>query len=138
MAGGFNGRPFVQAWTVNLQIQIPRGRGAQLHYDNFVDPYGKVRYTAFVSGIGYGGFEQSPGYAMAAAPLIDRYLVRGLIEDEDGKPVWGIAVQIDGQVVFSDSQGEFFVRFKRPGPYPAPLPSTDRSAPAAGKPFPLH
>jgi hypothetical protein len=32
--------------------------------------------------------------------------------------VWGVAVQVDGQYVYSDSQGQFFLRFSRAGAAP--------------------
>jgi hypothetical protein len=116
LAGGFNGRPFIQAWTLSLRIQMPRG--IQLRYDNYIDPFGKVRYTAFASGIGYARNGEPIAVAAVPAQPIYAFVVRGRAQDERGQPVWGVAVQIDGRLVYSDSQGEFFLRFKNRGEYP--------------------
>jgi hypothetical protein len=37
-------------------------------------------------------------------------MVQGLVIDEEGKPVRGAAVAIDGETVYTDSDGYFFVR----------------------------
>jgi hypothetical protein len=117
LAGGFGGRTFVQAWTVNLQIHLPRG--VTFHYDTFLDPFGHFRYTAYVNGIRYNPVEKVLEPSVAGAqPSLGRYLVRGEVQDERGNPVWGVAVQVDGQYVYSDSQGQFFLRFSRAGEYP--------------------
>jgi hypothetical protein len=116
LAGAFNGRPFVQAWAVNAQIQLPRG--IRMHYGTFIDPFGKFRYTAFLSGIRYnGGGEAFPGPASAPVNL-GHYVIRGVVQDEHGNPVWGVAVQIDSTFVYSDNSGQFYVRVSRGGDYP--------------------
>ncbi len=124
LAGGFGGRAFVQAWTVNLQVQMPRG--ISLHYDTFLDPFGKFRYTAFANGISYIPVEQVMESPASSRTALSRYLIRGVVQDERGDPVWGIAIQVDGQYVYSDNQGEFFLRVSRPGDYPLRVLS-DRS-----------
>jgi hypothetical protein len=58
LAIGFGGRQFVQAWMVSVQFSLPRG--AQFHYDNLLDPFGRVRYTAYGSGIGYSREGEMP------------------------------------------------------------------------------
>jgi len=116
VAGAFGGRAFVQAWTVNLRLQMPKGIG--FHYQTFVDPFGKFRYTAFLSGVGYNG-EGAGAKAPSALPAnLGRYVIRGVVRDERGQPVWGIAIQIDGQFVYSDDMGEFFIRVPRRSEYP--------------------
>jgi hypothetical protein len=44
-------------------------------------------------------------------------VVRGAVVDEHSKPVRGAALQIDGQPVFTDSQGNFLLRVKKEKPY---------------------
>ena len=46
-----------------------------------------------------------------------RYVVRGVVRDELGHPVEGAALDIGGQVVFTNSAGEFFVRMRQPRQY---------------------
>jgi hypothetical protein len=43
-----------------------------------------------------------------------RYVVRGAVRDEQGHAVEGAAVEIGGEVVFTNSTGEFFLRVGRP------------------------
>ncbi len=118
MAGGFglSGRQFTQAWMVNVGLSLPHG--LRFHYDNFFDPFGRVRYTAYVSGVSYAREGALP---VGGAPLsvrLARYLVRGVVQDEKGQPVWGIAIHLDGQTVYSNTMGQFFLRLKNRGPYP--------------------
>lgn len=121
LAGGFNGRTFVQAWAINAQIQIPRG--ISLHYNTFVDPFGKFRYTAFLSGITYSAQEQLPGAPKTSLATLGHYLIKGNVEDESGHAVWGIAIQIDSQFVYSDSLGQFYIRVSHRGKYPLSVSS---------------
>jgi hypothetical protein len=117
LAGAFNGKQYSQAWTVN--VGLPLIRGIRVHADTYIDPTGKMRYTAWADGIGFSrGGEQIPQSATAAVTSIGSYVVRGRIQDTNGKPIWGIAVQVDGQSGFSDSNGEFFLRFPHADTYP--------------------
>jgi hypothetical protein len=47
-----------------------------------------------------------------------RYVVRGIVRDENGNPVEGAAIEIGTDVVFTNSTGEFFHRLGRPGRSP--------------------
>jgi len=43
-----------------------------------------------------------------------RYIVRGVVRDEGGAPVEGAAIALGGEMAFTNSRGEFFVRVRRP------------------------
>ncbi len=43
-----------------------------------------------------------------------RYVIRGAVRDEEGHAVEGAAIEIGGELVFTNSSGEFFVRVGRP------------------------
>jgi hypothetical protein len=116
LAGAFNGRPFVQAWVVNAQIQLPTGIG--LHYGTFIDPFGKFRYTAFLSGIHYSAEGEGLPGPTSAPVNFGHYLIHGVVQDELGNPIWGVAVQVDSTFVYSDNSGQFYVRVSRGGDYP--------------------
>lgn len=117
LAGAFNGKQYAQAWTVN--VGLPLIRGIRVHADSYIDPTGKMRYTTWADGIGFSrGGEQIPQSASAPITSIGSYVVRGRVQDTTGKPIWGIAVQVDGQMAFSDSSGEFFLRFSHAETYP--------------------
>ena len=117
LAGAFNGKQYSQAWTVN--VGLPLIRGIRVHAETYVDPTGKMRYTTWADGIGFSrGGEQVPQSATSSITGIGSYIVRGRVQDATGKPIWGIAVQVDGQSGFSDSNGEFFLRFSHADTYP--------------------
>jgi len=127
----FGGTSVFHAWTVNAKVRLIRG--VRLNLNSVVDPTGHVRYTAFLDGIFFSrDGSYLPGTDVSSMPVnFERYMVRGIVQDEAGNPVWGIAVQVDAQTAFSDTTGQFYLRFRRPGIYPvyvrpeqsiAPLP----------------
>jgi hypothetical protein len=123
LAGGFNGKPYTSMWTVNLLMQLPHS--LRVHADSFIDPSGKVRYTTWVDGIGMSrNGEVLPQGNRNLNANFARFVVTGIVQDEQAKPVWGIAVQVDGQTAFTDNSGHFFLRFRKGLTYPvAILPS---------------
>ncbi len=117
LAGAFNGKQYSQAWTVN--VGLPLVRGIRVHADTYIDPTGNMRYTTWADGIGFSrGGEQIPQSGSAPITSIGSYIVRGRVQDTNGEPIWGVAVQVDGQMGFSDSSGEFFLRFSHSDTYP--------------------
>jgi hypothetical protein len=103
------GGPFVRVYNVSLRFR-PWG-STEITAQSNVDPNGRVRYTVAGSDYyyRYAGLESAQ-----AAPLkINQYVVKGIVLDQDERPVAGAALQIDGQVVFTDSEGRFLVRFPR-------------------------
>jgi hypothetical protein len=105
-----NASPFVQAMIVDLQIHL--FRGITLHGGSFVAPDGSVRYTADASGIvtreATGGRGSVQHYSIGSS------IVRGRVVDTKGQPVEGAALLIDNTPVFTDSDGRFFLRERRP------------------------
>jgi hypothetical protein len=117
LAGGFNGKPYTSMWTVNVLMQLPHS--LRIHADSFVDPSGKVRYTTWVDGIGMSGNgEAIPHQSGSVNANFAKFIVTGIVKDEKGKPVWGIAVQVDGQTAFTDNTGRFFLRLRKGLTYP--------------------
>ncbi len=120
LAGGFGGRSSMHIWTVNLNV--PLFHGISIHTDSMVDPTGKVRYTAWADGIGMGrNAEDAGARPTQAIPSFSRFVVKGVVQDTQGKPVWGISVHVDGQNAYSDSAGRFFLRFRRGEQYPVAI-----------------
>ena len=125
LAGGFDGKPYTSMWAVNLIAPLPRAM--RLHLDSIVDPAGKVRYTAWIDGIGWSkNGTPMPHQGGFAASSFSKFVVTGVVQDTDGKPVFGIAVQVDGQTAFTDTTGHFFMRFGKGLTYPLAV-LTDRS-----------
>jgi hypothetical protein len=46
-----------------------------------------------------------------------RLVVRGIVRDEAGVPIEGAAVDLNGEVVYTNSGGQFFLRTKHPAQY---------------------
>ncbi len=116
LAGGFSGKQYMQTWTVNLNV--PLVHGIRAHADTYLDATGRMRYTTWADGIGFSrDGEQNPASSVPNVSL-GRFIVKGRVIDSDGKPVWGIAIQVDGKMTYSDSSGQFFLRFRRGETYP--------------------
>jgi len=135
-------RSVFHAWTVNMKLRLVHGM--RLNVNSVIDPTGHVRYTAFLDGLFFSrDGSYLPGADVSNMPVnFDRYMVRGVVQDESGRPVWGIAVQVDTQVAFSDTTGQFYLRFHHPGIYPvyvrpeqsiAPLPYAGVSVPVTAE-----
>jgi hypothetical protein len=105
-----NASPFVQAMIVDLQIHL--FRGVSLHGGSFVAPDGSVRYSAEASGIMTR--EATGGRGSAQRYSIGSSVLRGRVVDTKGQPVEGAALLIDNMPVFTDSDGRFFLRERRP------------------------
>jgi hypothetical protein len=102
--------PFRSALNLTARLQLGK---YSTSVGTYVQPDGSVDYSAsgstFLYMGSFGGAQpQQVGGRMA------RYVIRGVVRDEDGQAVEGAAVDIGGEVVFTNSTGEFFVRVGRP------------------------
>jgi hypothetical protein len=48
---------------------------------------------------------------------IAKYVVQGVVKDDQGLPVEGAALHIGKQLAYTDSSGHFMVRFSKHGPF---------------------
>jgi hypothetical protein len=110
--GGRGG--FEQAMQVSLRFQF---RNAHFDVSTNVDPLGREAYTAYGTGYAYGSAIDRSGHGGGGASL-PRYLIQGTVVDEEGRPVAGVALRVDGQIVFSDSEGNFSLRERKPRGFP--------------------
>jgi len=102
--------PFKQFLTVNLRLQLPWD--TQFNGTSDVDPLGNVRYTGYANTVLY---RQHDGDGSSARKLsVYTNIVRGRVVDQNGEPIFGAALRVDGELVFTNSQGMFFVRRKKP------------------------
>ncbi len=126
LAGGFGGKRYSHVWMINLNVNI--FRGIRLRTDSYIDPLGKMRYTAAVDGIGWSrnGEDIQGRGPTQPIPAFSKFVVKGIVRDDQGQPVWGINVQVDGQSAYTDSKGQFFMRFRRGETYPVSI-VTERS-----------
>jgi len=104
------GNQFKQALVLNFQFR-PFGN-YQFNAGSYVTPDGTVKYTAYGGTFMYRGALGAP----AGATSVDfhKYVVLGRVVDESGKPIRGAALRVDGDVVYSGSDGVFFSRRRRP------------------------
>lgn len=105
-----NQSPFKQVIAANLRLRLTSGM--EVNGSTDVTPFGQVRYTAYATGFAYRGVSYPSGGASAGG-RIHNFVVRGRVRDAEGQPVRGAALKIDNEVVFTDSQGEFFTRLKK-------------------------
>jgi|SRR6185503_14903832 hypothetical protein len=52
---------------------------------------------------------------------ISKYLIQGVVLDDQGAPVEGAALHIGRQLSYTNSSGRFMVRFSKPGSFPLSL-----------------
>lgn len=101
--------------TLNLTARLQLGRYST-SIGTYIRPDGAVDYAAsgrtFLYMGGLGGVQ--PQFV---AHTLGRYLVRGVVREEDGTPVEGAAIALNDQMVFTNSQGEFFLRTRHPERY---------------------
>jgi len=103
---------FKQVIVLGLHFQLPRG--VQFNMANNVTPLGQVRYTAYASTYAYHGQgSDTPGASFNGAFF--RNVVRGHIVDVQDEPIAGAALRIGGELVVTDSEGNFLIRMKKPG-----------------------
>jgi hypothetical protein len=103
---------FRQALMLNVRVQTVGS--LQANVSSYVDPDGNVKYTAYVSQYLYRG--ESASSAPAEQGIYGN-VIRGVVSDENGNRVSGAALGVDGEVVYTDSQGSFLVRKKKAKEY---------------------
>jgi hypothetical protein len=99
--------PFMRALNLTIRLQLGN---SSVNIGTTVDPFGRVTYAASGSTYLYMG-ELAPG----VQPLtirFERYVIRGFVQDERGAPIEGAALDVGGEIVTTNSRGEFFVRTK--------------------------
>jgi hypothetical protein len=108
-------RPFEQALALNVMVRV---KGPlQLMAVSNVAPDGRLRYSFGVSTYLY----RLSGMAGSALPQesfsIAKYVIQGVVKDEQGNPVEGAALHIGKDIAYSDSAGHFQLRVAKHGPY---------------------
>lgn len=104
--------------TLNLTARLQLGNYST-SLGTYVREDGSIDYSAsgttFLYMGGLGGIQPQQ---VGTGAAMSRYVVRGVVRDETGAPVEGAALDIGGEVTFTNSAGEFFVRVRRPRAYP--------------------
>jgi hypothetical protein len=106
---------FRQVLLVNIKFLLPGG--IELNASSDVTPLGRVRYTAYATSWAYRGLSAGAGSSVPSGAFYN-YVVRGRVLDAAGQPVRGAALRIENEIVFTDSQGRFLHRMKKPRELP--------------------
>ena len=103
--------------TLNLTARLQLGNYST-SLGTYVRPDGSVDYSASGSTFLYmGGMGGVQPQQVGTGGAMGRYVVRGVVRDEQGRPVEGAALDVGDEVVFTNSAGEFFIRVRRPRQY---------------------
>ncbi len=105
------GNPFQQTLVLDLQLNL-FGR-VTLHGGTFVGPTGKLLYTANAHAIE----SRAPSPPQLEHTRFGTYILQGRVVDTDGEPIPGAALGIGPNLLFTDTDGAFFLRDTRPRSY---------------------
>jgi hypothetical protein len=105
--------PFRSALNLTARLQLGN---YSTSVGTYVRPDGAVDYSASGSTFLYLGTFGGAQPQRIGGPL-GRYVVRGIVRDALGSPIEGAAVGLNGDVVYTNSAGEFFLRARRPEQY---------------------
>ncbi len=108
-------RPFQQALALNVALRV--AGPLQLTAASNVAPDGHLRYSFGASTYLYR-FRGMMMNANSDSFSIAKYVVQGVVDDDQGAPVEGAALHIGKEVAYTDSSGHFLVRFSKRGPFP--------------------
>jgi len=106
--------PFTQALSINLNLNLLGN--VHLTTATSFTPQGKMIYTVAGSSSYYrlSGLEATP---QSQNFRFQQYLIQGKVTSPAGLPVSGAAIRIGKETFYSDSDGHFFARQRKPGRY---------------------
>ncbi|HEV2135682.1 MAG TPA: carboxypeptidase-like regulatory domain-containing protein, partial [Terracidiphilus sp.] len=109
-----NSSPFEQALIVDVNLHL--FRGLSLHGASFVAPDGSLKYTADSQAVmaRQGAMPIGDNGYRLAQSAIGKNVIRGTVVDSSGQPVAGAAVMIDKLLIYTNDDGSFLVREKKP------------------------
>lgn len=105
--------PFRSALNLTARLQLG---SYSTSVGTFIRPDGAVDYSASGSTFLYMG-ALGGAQTQTIGGRISQYVIKGRVHDEAGNPVEGAALDFDGQMVFTNSNGDFLLRVKRPARY---------------------
>jgi hypothetical protein len=115
--------PFQRVLTISFAKAI---RDTTISASNYFSPEQKMRFSVGMSQYIYGRPVDGRKNSHQSGRSLDKYVVRGrVVEIIEGKQVgvFGAAIQMDSQAVFTDFSGDFFIRFRKPAQMPVCVPT---------------
>jgi hypothetical protein len=107
--------PFEQALALNVAYRVTGP--LQITAASNVDPQGRLRYTFGASTYLYRWSGMTLNANSPDSFSIAKYVIEGMVKDDQNAPVEGAALHIANQVAYTDSTGHFMVRFSKHGPF---------------------
>jgi hypothetical protein len=105
--------PFRSALNLTARLQLGN---YSTSVGTYMRPDGAVDYSASGSTFLYlGTFGGAQPQQIGGG--VSRFVVRGSVQDELGHPIEGAALALNGEVVYTNSAGEFFLRARHPQRY---------------------
>lgn len=99
--------------TLNLTARLQLG-SYSTSIGTYIQADGSVDYAASGSTFLYMGAFGGIQPNRVGAISMGRYVVRGSVTDEWGAPIEGAALEVGGEIAFTDSRGTFFLRVRHP------------------------
>ena len=112
-------RPFQQALALNVALRVMGP--LQITAASNVAPDGHLRYAFGASTYLYRFRGMVFNANSPDSFTIAKYMVQGIVNDDQGMPVEGAALHIGKEVAYTDGSGRFMVRFSKHGPFPLSL-----------------
>ena len=109
-------RPFEQALALNVAFRV--SGPLQITGTSNVAPDGHMRYSFAASTYLYRFNGLISNANSPDSFSISKYLVQGVVKDDQSNPIEGAALHIGKQVAYTDSLGHFMVRFSKRGTFP--------------------
>jgi hypothetical protein len=122
-------RPFQQALALDVAVRVMGP--FQLIGGTNVAPDGRLRYTFGATTYLYrerGLFMHSRGGETYSFP---KYVIQGMVRDNSGSPMEGVAIHIGQELAYTDDTGHFQVRFRRRNPVPLRVATDEFLIPGA-------
>jgi hypothetical protein len=106
---------FEQALALNVMLRV--AGPCQVNAASNVAPDGRLRYSFGVSTWLYRQRGMAVNAVSQDSFSIAKYMIQGVVQDDQGLPVEGAALHVGKEVVYTDSSGRFQARFSKHGPY---------------------
>lgn len=105
-------KPFQQTLSLNASVRVIGPLA--LNATSSVAPDGRTRYSFGGTTYLYRNGGLFPGTGQSGDSYkFPKYIVQGIVKDQEGKAIAGAALQIGNDIIFTDGEGRFLFRSKK-------------------------